>query len=83
MALDPKPGRTYLSSSFKEGSTASHGPRRTQLSAPDGVEMDVSTAALDRSMLMAATTAPFSPMVAGGEPPSDAQIMLRVRAGDQ
>jgi RNA polymerase sigma-70 factor (ECF subfamily) len=38
-------------------------------------------------MLMAATTtqasAPFSPVVAGGEAPSDAHIMLRVKAGDQ
>ena len=38
-------------------------------------------------MLMAATTtqasAAFSPVVAGGEPPPDAQIMLRVKAGDQ
>jgi len=36
---------------------------------------------------MAATTtqasATFSPVVAGSEPPSDAQIMLRVKAGDQ
>ncbi|MGO9084572.1 MAG: RNA polymerase sigma factor [Candidatus Sulfotelmatobacter sp.] len=47
----------------------------------------MSTAALDGGMLMAATTtqasAAFSPLVAGGEPPSDAQIMLRVKAGDQ
>jgi RNA polymerase sigma-70 factor (ECF subfamily) len=38
-------------------------------------------------MLMAATTpqAPsdFSPAIAGGEAPSDAQVMLRVKAGDQ
>jgi RNA polymerase sigma-70 factor (ECF subfamily) len=38
-------------------------------------------------MLMAATSAQasaaFSPVVAGGELPSDAQIMLRVKAGDQ
>lgn len=38
-------------------------------------------------MLMAATTSPrpgtFSPVIAGGEPLSDAQVMLRAKAGDQ
>jgi RNA polymerase sigma-70 factor (ECF subfamily) len=48
----------------------------------------VSTAALDRGMLMAGmtptpqTSAAFSPAV-GGEAPSDAEIMLRAKAGDQ
>jgi RNA polymerase sigma-70 factor (ECF subfamily) len=45
----------------------------------------VSTAALDQGILMAATTTQssgsFTPAVAGA--PSDAEIMLRVRAGDQ
>jgi len=48
--------------------------------------MDVSTAALDRGMLMAATTpqAPAGfPVISGKEERSDAEIMLRVRAGDQ
>jgi RNA polymerase sigma-70 factor (ECF subfamily) len=56
-----------------------------QLSGPDGVETNVSTAALDRGMLMAATTpqpsSAFSPAVVGGEP-SDAEIMLRAKVGD-
>jgi RNA polymerase sigma-70 factor, ECF subfamily len=51
----------------------------------DGVETNVSTAALDRGMLMAATTpqgsAAFSTL--GVESPSDAEIMLRAKAGDQ
>jgi len=41
---------------------------------------------LDRGMLMAATTpayTPIGPSVAGGDAASDAQIMLRVKAGDQ
>jgi len=46
----------------------------------------VSTAALNQSMLMAATTQPapaaFLP-ASGGEAPSDAEIMLRVKTGDQ
>jgi len=41
---------------------------------------------LDRGMLMAAMTpayTPIGPSVAGGDAASDAQIMLRVKAGDQ
>jgi RNA polymerase sigma-70 factor, ECF subfamily len=55
-----------------------------QLSTPDGVEMDVGTAALDSGMLVAATaTPPVSGAVAGADADSDAQMMLRVKAGDQ
>jgi RNA polymerase sigma-70 factor (ECF subfamily) len=49
----------------------------------------VSTAALDQGLLMAATTptppstTAFVPASAGGEAPSDAEIMLRVKTGDQ
>ena len=61
-------------------------PLEVQLSGGDGVETSVSTAALDRGMLMAATTpqgsAAFSATL-GAESPSDAEIMLRAKAGDQ
>ncbi len=57
-----------------------------QLSAPRGVKPNVSTAALDRGLLMA-TTVPVSTSLpsalAGAEGSSDAEIMLRVKAGDQ
>ena len=46
----------------------------------------MSTAALDRGLLMSAMTpapAGFSPAMAGAESPSDADIMLRAKAGDQ
>jgi RNA polymerase sigma-70 factor, ECF subfamily len=61
------------------------GPEEAQLSAHDGVEIDVSTAALDRGMLMAATTPPASRafVAVGGAEISDAEVMLRVKAGDQ
>jgi RNA polymerase sigma-70 factor (ECF subfamily) len=56
-----------------------------QLSGSDGVDTSVSTAALDRGMLMAATTpqgsGSFSATL-GAESPSDAEIMLRAKAGD-
>ena len=58
-----------------------------QLSGEDGVEIDVSTAALDRGMLLAATTPQptpgFSSTMAGAETLSDAEIMLKAKAGDQ
>jgi RNA polymerase sigma-70 factor, ECF subfamily len=57
-----------------------------QLSGQNGVEFSVSTAALDSSMLMSATAQVppvFPDSAAGAESGSDAQIMLRVKAGDQ
>jgi len=58
-----------------------------QLSDGYGVGISVSTAAFDRGMLMAATTpqppASFAAALASGEPASDAEVMLRVKAGDQ
>ena len=49
--------------------------------------MSVSTAALDAGMLMAGTPPPssaaFSDAGGSGEETSDAQVMLRVKAGDQ
>jgi RNA polymerase sigma-70 factor (ECF subfamily) len=57
-----------------------------QLSAPRGVKPNVSTAAMDRGLLMA-TAVPvstaLSSTLAGGEGSSDAEVMLRVKAGDQ
>jgi len=58
-----------------------------QLSAPDGVEESVSTAALDGGVLMAAMGSPasagLSPALAGAEGTSDAEVMLQVKAGNQ
>jgi RNA polymerase sigma-70 factor (ECF subfamily) len=60
---------------------------KLQLSDEDGVETGVSTATLDRGMLMAATTSQaasgFSPAMAGAEALSDAEIMLKAKTGDQ
>jgi RNA polymerase sigma-70 factor (ECF subfamily) len=92
MGLDSKPSRTSLSPSSNGTSTAPSEPPEAQLSGEDGVGIDVSTAALDRGMLMAGMAptptpqagmpAAFSP-AAGAEAPSDAEIMLRAKAGDQ
>src|SRR5579871_1208839 len=83
MQFESKPKRRPVSLSFEETSEPSSDPIAAQLSSPDGVETDVSTAALDRGMLMAASTPPLSAVFAGPESQSDAEIMLRVKAGDQ
>ena len=86
MAPDQKPSRPPLSPSSTGTSAAPPNPEDTQLSGDDGVETSVSTAALDRGMLMAATPQPssaFSSAMVGAESPSDADIMLRAKAGDQ
>ena len=87
MAPDQKPPRPPLSPSSKGTSAASSDPQEAQLSGRNGVETNVSTAAFDRGMLMAAATpeasAAFSTAMVGSEPPSDAEIMLRAKAGDQ
>ena len=86
MALEPKPSRTPLSPSSTGTSAISPNSQKTQLPGRNGVETSVSTAALDRGMLVAATpqaSSGFTPAVVGGEAPSDADIMLRAKAGDQ
>jgi len=87
MPPDLKPARQPLSQSLQSTSPEISTPAELQLSTPDGVEISVSTAALDGGMLMAATTSQsspaFTPPVAGGGAPSDADIMLRVKTGDQ
>src|SRR6476619_5235599 len=86
MTPNPNPRRASVSLSSSEPSEQPTDPSETQLSAQDGVETDVSTAALDRSMLMAASASPMSAVFSAGsgpEAPSDADVMLRVKTGDQ
>jgi len=85
MGSEPKPARAIVSPLPAVASDELPSAAGPQLSPTAGVEMSVSSAALDRGMLMAATTPHSSaltpPAMAGAEP--DAQIMLRVKAGDQ
>jgi RNA polymerase sigma-70 factor (ECF subfamily) len=85
MAFDPKPARPPLSHTAEGSSTGSEESAEAQLPAPDGVDNDVSTAAMDRAMLLGATSPAPSVFSAGTAPDStsDAEVMLRVRAGDQ
>jgi RNA polymerase sigma-70 factor (ECF subfamily) len=86
MAFESKPNRPNVIHSKESTSLDPEDVDPAQLSSPDGVETDVSTAALHRGMLMGASASPapgvFSPMLADGSV-SDADIMLRVKTGDQ
>jgi RNA polymerase sigma-70 factor, ECF subfamily len=87
MAFESNPIKPSLSHSQHRTSIVPQDAQKVQLPDDGGVETDVSTAALDRGLLMAATTpqpaSGFSPAVAGAEALSDADIMLRAKAGDQ
>ena len=84
MQFESKPKRPPVSLSYEETSEPPCNPEDVQLSDRNRVETDVSTAALDRGMLMATSTPPISTVFsAGPESQSDAEIMLRVKTGDQ
>jgi RNA polymerase sigma-70 factor, ECF subfamily len=87
MGLENKSSRAPLSPSSQSTSTTPSDVHAAQLPDGDGVDTSVSTAALDGGMLIAGitppTTAALSSAAAGGEETSDAQVMLRVKAGDQ
>src|SRR5579872_378740 len=86
MPSEPKPKRTPVTLSYDESSDPPNDPLPTQLSDLPGVPTDVSTAALDRGMFMGASTPPVSAVFSVGSGPesqSDAEVMLRVKAGDQ
>jgi RNA polymerase sigma-70 factor, ECF subfamily len=83
MTLESKSTRSTVSDSSRSTSTEPGDLLAAQLSTPDGVESNVSTAALDPGMLMAASTPPVPAVLAAQESPTDADIMLRAKAGDQ
>jgi RNA polymerase sigma-70 factor, ECF subfamily len=83
MAYESKPADLDLSHSSAGTSENSSNGNNSQLSDCDGVDTSVSTAALDQGMLMAATTPSAQAISALAEAGSDAEVMLRVKAGDQ
>jgi RNA polymerase sigma-70 factor, ECF subfamily len=85
MAPNHKPSPTPLTSAPTGTSPVAPDAQKAKLSAQPGVETNVSTAALDQGMLRAATTPQSSsPLLAAvGGVDSDAEIMLRAKAGDQ
>jgi RNA polymerase sigma-70 factor (ECF subfamily) len=72
-----KPPNAPVPATRERTSTAPQDAVETQLSGPEGVETDVSSVALDRGLLALAGQVPST---AGTN--DDAQVMLRVKAGD-
>jgi RNA polymerase sigma-70 factor (ECF subfamily) len=83
MAREPKPPTLPLNPSKKGGYAAANAPAPAQLSSEDGVKPNVSSVAMNLGMLAAAggTSSHASGEVSGAEL-SDADVMLRVKAGD-
>src|ERR1039458_7163378 len=82
-----RPLRSAASPSSAGTSEGSAEQEKEQLSTGDGVRSSVSTAAMDRGVLMAALgprpAGNLEPAMAGAESYTDAEVMLRVKAGDQ
>lgn len=85
MTPQSKPKSSVVSTSPSDTSEPYLDSPGPQLSGPARVETDVSTAALDQGLLMAASMPPLSAIYPAGMGPdqSDADVMLRVKAGDQ
>jgi RNA polymerase sigma-70 factor, ECF subfamily len=87
MANETRPRRTVVSASMPETSVDSLELGDEQLSDRSRVQSSVSTAAMDGSVLMASLAsrpgAGLQPALAGAEGYTDAEVMLRVKAGDE
>jgi RNA polymerase sigma-70 factor (ECF subfamily) len=87
MSAESKPSQPGLSSSSGGTSGFSSEREEKQLSAHGRVQSSVSTAAIDRGVLMASlgprSADTLQPAMAGVESYTDAEFMLRVKAGDQ
>src|SRR5271169_2685762 len=79
-----KPTHTGLPVPPSSGGTsgASPAPDKTQLSPDDGVQTNVSSMAMDRGLLAAAAGNPPASAAALAGEVTDADIMLRVKGGD-
>src|ERR1700686_452054 len=82
-----KPVRSPVSPSSPGTSEGSAEQEKEQLSAPRGVPSSVSTTAMDQSVLMASlgprASETSQPALAGAVSYTDAEVMLKVKAGDQ
>src|SRR5271170_6505159 len=87
MPDENRPLRPTVSSSSGRTSGASSDQETEQLSSRSRVRSSVSTAAMDRGVLMASLEprpmGTLQPAMAGAESYTDAEVMLRVKAGDQ
>ena len=89
MALPSDPPRPTASASRKGSSPEPPDDNDVQLSEPDGVDTDVSSVAMDRELLAMGSIGSQAAAEMGGSLPgaatglTDAEIMLRVKAGDE
>jgi RNA polymerase sigma-70 factor (ECF subfamily) len=85
MTRETKPPDTAVSHSSRETSANNSATPGAQLSASGGVDSDVSSIAIDRRALAMGSVQSSVPVanVLPGEGLSDADIMLRVKSGDQ
>jgi RNA polymerase sigma-70 factor, ECF subfamily len=86
MTPEPKPAKVPEANGTKGSATPREGVAEAQLSAPSGVETDVSSVAMDRGLLAMGGVAQPEPFEADSSLPeggrTDAEIMLQVKAGD-
>ena len=89
MAAPDTPGSRPANHSEADTSRPPEGDESTQLSESDGVSTDVSSLAnvgvVDRGLLnfAGASSSSARPLANAAEPNSDAEVMLRVKAGDE
>src|SRR5271157_1203647 len=86
MLLSETPGFRLVSVSRERSSASAPGLGGTQLSPPDGVSTGVSSVAMDRGLLSFAGTpqpAATATVTDSPETVSDADVMLRVKTGDE
>lgn len=88
MSASDTPGSNPVSDLRESGSTPHLDSADAQLSESDGVSTDVSSVAdvsvaMDRGLLNFARTPPPVSVADSSEPASDADVMLRVKAGDE
>lgn len=86
MSLSDAPGFRPVTDSQESTSASGPNPDGTQLSPPDGVSTGVSSVAMDRGLLSFAggpQPAASATMTGSPETVSDADVMLRVKTGDE
>src|SRR5205814_7126830 len=87
MGIDPKSAKASLITSRQEGSSFPSEVYQAQLSPSARVESDVSSVAFDRGALVTASATTSRPVgaqcIVSGEALTDAEVMLKVKAGDE
>ena len=85
MSASDTPRDQHITYSITSTSSPSFGSNSTQLSGPTGVPTEVSSVAIDRGLLNVAVSLPIAADAMSNIPEitTDAEIMLRVKTGDE